>query len=69
MDYNNLTIEEVRKLPMKNLGYANGWTSTPAEVEAAKDKGFKIYSENIGRCDWAYYCPEGNYCYYVDSSD
>lgn len=68
MDYNNLTIAEVRTHPMKYLGYANGWSDTPQEVLDATAKGYKTYWEGDNRGDNTYYCPEGGFYYKVDSS-
>ena len=55
---------------MKLLGYANGWSTTPPKVKEARDKGYKYYSERGSyNCETIYYCPEGEFYYYVDSSD
>ena len=74
MDYNNLTWDEIytllREGKMKCLDYANGWSETPEEIVNAKGKNYKIYSEKGSyNCETIYYCPEGGYYYYVDSSD
>lgn len=57
------------KQELKSLGWANGWSSTPSQVLEARDKGYKVYETNIGRCLTQYSCPEGGWYYIVDSSD
>lgn len=74
MDYNNLSWDEIYNLIKENkmelLGYANGWSTTPPKVKEAYDKGYKYYSERGSyNCETIYYCPEGGFYYYVDSSD
>jgi hypothetical protein len=61
--------DEMRRMPMKNLGYANGWSEAPELVKSARAKGLSEYYEATGRCETTYYCPEGGYYYSVDSSD
>jgi hypothetical protein len=74
MDYNNLTLNEIHTLIRENkmnlLGYANGWSTTPPEVINANKNKYKYYSERGSyNCETIYYCPEGGFYYYVDSSD
>lgn len=74
MDYNNLTLNEIHALirehKMKCLGCANGWSETPEEIINVRGKNYKIYRERgTYNCETIYYCPEGSYYYYVDSSD
>lgn len=74
MNYNNLSLDEIYKLikedKMKLLGYANGWSKTPPEVANAHKNKYKFYRESgIYNCETIYYCPEGGFYYYVDSSD
>ena len=74
MDYNNLTLNEIHALIRENkmnlLGYANGWSTTPPEVVNANKNKYKYYSERGSyNCETIYYCPEGGFYYYVDSSD
>lgn len=54
---------------MENLGYANGWPSTPEIREKCYNLGHKLVVKNIGRCLNEYTCPICKYSYKVDSGD
>lgn len=54
---------------LKSLGWANGWSTIPPEVLEAREKGYKINEETVGRCLHQYTCPEGGWYYMEDSSD
>ncbi len=55
--------------PRQRLGYANGWSSTPAIVTECKAKQHQMRTVNEGRCLNRYICDECNYDYAVDSGD
>ncbi len=54
---------------MTNLGYANGWVSTPEIRQKCKRLDHKLVEKNIGRCLNEYTCEICKYSYKVDSGD
>lgn len=55
---------------MQNLGYANGWKTTPEIVKKAwNDPNNDITEETVGRCLTEYRSEKYQFRYLVDSSD
>lgn len=53
----------------KNLGYVNGWTSTPTEVKACREAGHKLITEHPHRGVQKFICEECRQYHEVDSTD
>lgn len=54
---------------MTGYGYANGWSVTPAPVQACRDLGHVLNEKTVGRCVHEYSCPICGISYLEDSSD
>jgi transposase-like protein len=54
--------------PLKDLGFANGWSSIPYLVSYCPPEHHRIV-KNEGRCLTRVTCKECGYTYLVDSSD
>lgn len=52
-----------------DLGYANGWTKTPAIVKKCEELGHKQSTRNVGKSVTEVSCGICGYKYEVDSSD
>ena len=62
-------MEELLKKIIINLGYANGWTSTPEIVKQCEAKKHPVIKCTENRCLTRYQCPTCGYEYKVDSGD
>lgn len=60
--------QEKGKPKLKDLGWANGWTSTPQVVKKCHEQKHDIKTKTQGGVTTTY-CPIDNYMYKTDSSD
>lgn len=67
LNLKEMNMNEIKR--MKDLGYANGWNSTPQIIKECKAKGHKIHNETIGRCLERSWCEECGFEFRVDSGD
>lgn len=63
-------MSEIReRLPIIELGTANGWSETPRCVSECLEKKHTLKQTGVGRCLTKVSCDICNYVYLIDSSD